>query len=119
LGEIVAKSLPVVKMIEKQGDGKDLKSNSIIVNIGLPEFRVTSYKRTKTGYEIWFEKRLDFGICPICGHPTTSYHDGYERTVQDLPIMGTAVFLQIFQRSYHCPNCKTHFNESFESVDVY
>jgi len=96
-----------------------LKSNSITVDIGLPEFRVVRYKRSKNRYEIWLEKRLDFGICPTCGHPTSSYHDSYERTVQDLPIMGTPVFLHIFQRRYHCPNCKRHFNESFESVDVY
>jgi len=96
-----------------------IEEQLITVDRGLSEFRVVRYKRSKNRYEIWLEKRLDFGICPTCGHPTSSYHDGYKRTVQDLPIMGTPVFLHIFRRRYHCPNCKRHFNESFESVDVY
>jgi len=33
-----------------------LKSNSITVDIGLPEFRVVRYKRSKNRYEIWLEK---------------------------------------------------------------
>jgi len=33
--------------------------------------------------------------------------------------MGTPVFLHILQKRYHCPNCRKHFNETFESVDVY
>jgi len=96
-----------------------LKGPSITVDIGLPEFRVLRCRKTKSGYQIWLEKRFDVGVCPTCRHPTSSYHDSYERVVQDLPIMGTPVFLHIIQKRYHCPNCNKHFNETFESVDVY
>ena len=93
-----------------------MKDSSITVDIGLPEFRVVRYKRSKTRYGS--RRGLTLESVPHVGI-LSSYHDGYERTVQDLPIMGTPVFLHIFQRRYHCPNCKRHFNESFESVDVY
>ena len=33
--------------------------------------------------------------------------------------MGKPVFLHIIQKRYHCPNCDKHFNEIFDSVDIY
>lgn len=69
-----------------------MKDRSITIDISLPEFQVLKYRKTETVYQIWLESRDDLGICPTCGHPTSSYHDSYERIIQDLPIMGIPVF---------------------------
>ena len=33
--------------------------------------------------------------CPKCGHTTKSYHSTYKRVIQDLPILGKSVYLNV------------------------
>lgn len=42
--------------------------------------------------------------CPKCGMQTRKYHGMYERTVQDLPILGKGVMLQVHAHEYRCMN---------------
>ena len=42
--------------------------------------------------------------CPGCGIILTEYHGTYKRKVQDLPILGKNVHLQITVREYKCQN---------------
>ena len=55
--------------------------------------------------------------CPKCGQTTTSYHGTYMRKVQDLPIFGKNVQLEITAHEYNCINeeCNTvSISEAFD-----
>ena len=54
--------------------------------------------------------------CPKCGCITNKYHGMYHRKVQDLPILGKSVQLEISSHEYECINddCEvTSFAETF------
>lgn len=61
--------------------------------------------------------------CPKCGCATDKYHGMYRRRVQDLPILGKGVQLEISAHEYECVNddCEvTSFAETFNGfVDTY
>jgi len=42
--------------------------------------------------------------CQVCGQEMTGYHGTYVRTVQDLPILGKNVILEITAYEYNCTN---------------
>ena len=42
--------------------------------------------------------------CPKCGQTTKSYHSTYRRRIQDLPILGKSVYLNITAYRYNCEN---------------
>lgn len=48
-------------------------------------------------------------ICPKCNNVTTHCHGTYKRKVQDLPILGKHVQLELTSREYYCDNedCET------------
>lgn len=55
--------------------------------------------------------------CPKCGCITDKYHGTYIRKVQDLPILGKMVQLEICSHEYECRNndCEvTTFAETFD-----
>ena len=55
--------------------------------------------------------------CPYCGHNAIKVHSTYERTFQDLPILGKKVIIKFWNRKMFCgnPDCsKTTFAERFE-----
>ena len=55
--------------------------------------------------------------CPKCGCTTDKYHGTYIRKVQDLPILGKRVQLEICSHEYECINdgCEaTTFTETFD-----
>ena len=55
--------------------------------------------------------------CPKCGYITDKYHGTYIRKVQDLPILGKMVQLEICPYEYECINndCEvTTFDETFD-----
>lgn len=55
--------------------------------------------------------------CPKCGCITNKYHGTYIRKVQDLPILGKGVQLEICSHEYECINdgCEvTTFAETFD-----
>ncbi len=54
--------------------------------------------------------------CPKCGQTTNNYHGTYMRKVQDLPILGKNVQLEITAHEYNCMNkeCNaTSISETF------
>ena len=54
--------------------------------------------------------------CPGCGHISTSIHDFYLTRIQDLPIQGKTVYLNLLVRRFKCqnPTCfKKTFSETF------
>lgn len=57
--------------------------------------------------------------CPYCGHRSSKKHSTYERSFQDLPIMGKKSKIIIQNRKMFClnPECKhTTFAETFDFI---
>lgn len=55
--------------------------------------------------------------CPFCGLPSSRAHSAYERTFQDLPILGKKVIVVLNNRKMFCdnPECEhTTFAERFD-----
>ena len=58
-------------------------------------------------------------VCPYCGHASSKKHSVYERSFQDLPIMGMKSKIIINNRKMFCtnPNCgHTTFAETFPFI---
>ena len=77
-----------------------MTADDITISLGLPSFRVTQQRVEPERYDIWVEPTVPGAVCPRCGQPSTAYHDSYERTVRDLPILGRPVYLHMLQRSF-------------------
>ncbi len=55
--------------------------------------------------------------CPKCGCVTSSYHGTYKRKVQDLPILGKNVQLEITAHEYNCTNTECNVTTISETFD--
>ena len=58
-------------------------------------------------------------VCPYCGWKSSKKHSSYERSFQDLPIMGKKTIIIINNRKMFClnPDCKhTTFAETFSFI---
>lgn len=81
-----------------------------------PELEIISIEESKD--EIWLHmiSRSKFFCCPECGKQLHKLHSTHHRKVQDLPIMGKRVFLDIRVHDFQCLDreCKTgSFSETF------
>jgi transposase len=94
-----------------------MAADDVTISLGLPGFRVTQQRVESERYDIWVEPTATGAVCPRCGQPSMAYHDGYERTVRDLPILGRPVYLHILQRRFKCFSCGKPFNEPADVVD--
>ena len=58
--------------------------------------------------------------CPKCNCTTNKYHGMYHRKVQDLPILGKRVQLEIASHEYECINDEysTHLVRSFRTFSA-
>jgi transposase len=63
------------------------------------------------------ESTASGAVCPRCGQPSTAFHDGYERTVRDLPILGRPVYVHVLQRRFKGFSCGKPFSEPSAVVD--
>ena len=57
------------------------------------------------------------GICPCFGVVSAQYHGTYVRKVQDLPMMGKAVTLQIKAYEYNCENTDCEVVSFAETIE--
>lgn len=55
--------------------------------------------------------------CPKCGQTTNNYHGTYMRKVQDLPILGKNVQLEITAHEYNCMNKECNTTSISETFD--
>lgn len=66
---------------------------------------------------IWVKSKRKVLECPYCGKKSKKTHSTYRRTIQDLPISGKKVYIEITSRKMFCRNAdcahKT-FAEKFE-----
>ena len=79
-----------------------------------------SYEADEISYRITIKSAKDTVRCPYCGEQTHKRHSVYIKKVQDLPIQGKKVVLNIKRRTMFCSNpaCvhKT-FAERFDFVN--
>ncbi len=82
---------------------------SLDINKFFPEqLKITGLSETKEKIIIELESQTKQGTCPCCGVVSAQYHGTYVRKVQDLPMMGKSVTLQIKAYEYNCeePDCE-------------
>jgi transposase len=94
-----------------------MAADAITISLGLPGYRVTQQRLDAKRYDMWIEPTASGATCPRCGQPSRAYHDGYERTVRDVPILGHPVSLHLFQRRFTCCACGKPCNEPSEVID--
>lgn len=74
------------------------------VTLRLPDCQVTRVERHGEGLELTVSTRERAGVCPDCGQRSGQVHSYYHRRVEDLPISGTAVVLNVRVRRLRCRN---------------
>ena len=57
------------------------------------------------------------GVCPCCGVISGRHHGTYTRKIQDLPMMGKAVELQITAYEYDCDESECSISSFAETIE--
>jgi len=65
---------------------------------------IISIKSTDKNIKIKMKSKTHGCVCRKCGEIATHYHGTYRRVVQDLPIFGKSVTLEITSYEYRCEN---------------
>jgi transposase len=83
----------------------------------LPELRLLKFVPLKRwGVRLIVEKVSEFEVCPKCAHKTRSVHDRRRVDVQDEPMRGKAIFLEIVKRRFRCLSCRAVFTEPVPGI---
>ena len=61
-------------------------------------------------------KESKFEVCPKCATKSYSVHDRRWVKIQDQPIRGSGIQLQVLKRRFRCPGCKKVFTEPLSGV---
>jgi transposase len=61
-------------------------------------------------------KESKFEVCPKCATKSYAVHDRRWVKIQDQPIRGSGIQLQILKRRFRCPGCKKVFTEPLNGV---
>lgn len=83
----------------------------------LPELKILTHWQTdkfRTRYKC--EKESEFEVCPKCARKSFSVHDRRWVVVDDQPIRGSGVKLEVLKRRFRCPGCKKVFTEPIAGV---
>ena len=78
---------------------------------------ITEMSETSKKIIIKLKSQTNQGTCPCCGIVSAQYHGTYVRKVQDLPIMGKNVILQIKAYEYKCENIDCEVVSFAETID--
>lgn len=78
---------------------------------------INSVTHTDESIKIKMKSKTHSYICRKCGEMTTHYHGTYTRIVQDLPILGKTVSLEITSYEYYCKNPKCDATSIVEDFD--
>lgn len=85
------------------------KQTRLQLNHFFPEtLGITSIEETDNQLTIQMKSLTKTSQCPKCHEVCHTHHNAYVRKVQDLPILGKTVFLEITTYSYDCPNLACH-----------
>jgi len=83
------------------------------------KLKYIGYDITDDEIHIYVKSKRKVLICPYCGKKTRKVHSTYRRTIQDMPISGRKVYIEIENRKMFCRNkrCgKKTFAERYEFV---
>lgn len=83
----------------------------------LPELKLlTHWQSDKFRTQYKCSKESEFEVCPKCATKSYSVHDRRWVKVQDQPIRGSGIYLNILKRRFRCPGCKKVFTEPINGV---
>lgn len=68
------------------------------------EVKINQVIESNSGIIILLKSMTHSHGCPKCGQITKSYHSTYKRRIQDLPILGRSVYLNVTAYRYNCDN---------------
>lgn len=83
----------------------------------LPELKIMTHWQSdkfRTRYKC--RKVSEFEICPRCAVKSYSVHDRRWVVVEDQPIRGSGIKLEILKRRFRCPNCRKVFTEPIAGI---
>jgi len=95
----------------------DPKWKSTFKFILLPELKIIAHwqaDKFRTRYKC--AKESEFEVCPRCATPSYSVHDRRWVVIDDQPIRGSGVKLEILKRRFRCPGCKKVFTEPIAGI---
>jgi len=95
--------------------------NKTALNGFYPEYvEITNVVESQSEILIQMETNTTAATCPICGMESTKRNCGYTRKrMQDLPILGSKVFLQVYAQMFSCinPACEVStFTEDLQGL---
>ncbi|MDO0826093.1 ISL3 family transposase [Desulfosporosinus nitroreducens] len=68
------------------------------------DVKITQVTDNDNGITISLKSLTHSHICPQCRQITHSYHSTYKRKIQDLPILGKSLYLNVTAYRYYCEN---------------
>lgn len=68
------------------------------------EVKINQVIENNSGISIFLKSMTHNHVCPKCEQTTKSYHSTYRRRIQDLPILGKSVYLNVTAYRYKCEN---------------
>ena len=83
----------------------------------LPELKIITHwqaDKFRTRYKC--KKESEFEVCPKCATKSYSVHDRRWVVIDDQPIRGSGVRLEVLKRRFRCPGCKCVFTEPIAGV---
>ena len=83
--------------------------------LDLKEVEVNGIEKTSSSYELSVSSILAARVCPKCGSKCSKVKSYRNRVLQDLPISGKKVILNLEVRQFEC-DCGHYFSESFNFV---
>ena len=97
----------------------DKINDAIFLREFFPEkcLKITEINQQENQVRIYAKSITTQCRCPKCGTLSTIYHGTYTRRVQDLPILGKNVRLEIKAREYRCANDDCDATTIAESFD--
>lgn len=93
--------------------------DTLFLNTFYPEesLKISNVNQEKDKILIQMQSVTTNCICPKCGRTTNKYHGTYIRKVQDLPILGKNVQLEITAHEYNCVNAECEVTTISETFD--
>lgn len=94
-------------------------TNTLFLNKFYPEnsLKISNIIQEKKHILIHMKSVTKNCVCPKCRHITNNCHGTYKRKVQDLPILGKNVQLEITAREYNCINDECDVTTIAETFD--
>jgi transposase IS204/IS1001/IS1096/IS1165 family protein len=68
----------------------------------LTPFHISAHYRIHGVWHLDLRARRRSAVCPCCRHRSTAVHSSYRRTVADMPIARTPVFIHLQVRRFFC-----------------